>query len=72
MPFTSAFLEETWRVSTPIEKSIDHRTLEDVTLAGYNLPKNTEVMASFFRTVLHIAVIRKRQALVSVNLRKPN
>ena len=43
MPFTSAFLEETWRISTPIEKSIDHRAMEDVTVAGFDIPKDTEV-----------------------------
>nr|XP_039247430.1 cytochrome P450 2J3-like [Styela clava] len=48
MPYTCAFIQELMRHRTLIPLSVFHKTNEDATLKGYNIPRNTTVCSNIW------------------------
>ena len=43
LPYTRAVIQEAFRVQTSTPLSVPRRTLQDINLMGYHIPKNTQV-----------------------------
>ncbi|XP_070560849.1 cytochrome P450 2U1-like [Ptychodera flava] len=48
MPYTQACILETQRLATLFQLGIPHRTMENVTLHGYNIPKDTLIFPNLW------------------------
>jgi cytochrome P450 len=53
MPYTEATLRESLRYDTLVPSSVPHRAMVDTKLGGYEIPKDTAVLASLF--ALHMS-----------------
>jgi len=43
LPYTCAFVEEVYRYRTLVPLNLPHKTTENCTLLGYNIPKGVQV-----------------------------
>lgn len=48
MPYTEATLREIMRFETLVPMSVPHRAMRDTTLAGFQIPKDTIVLAGIY------------------------
>jgi len=48
MPYTEAFMHETYRMSSVVAASVLHSTLQDVQYMGYEFPKDTIIMTNLY------------------------
>ena len=43
LPYTRAFMDEVWRTTSPLSRSVTHKTNAEVKISSYVIPKDSEV-----------------------------